>query len=232
MNYVTHNQEDVWIDGSHLQGHIKAEYRELLNLFGVPHDSDGYKSDAEWNVRFADGTVANIYNWKDGKNYCGEQGTPTEKITDWHIGGVSTKAVDQVQIALDLYRESKDKEPEDKAEAAFQTAYDMMQTIRSNRGEDYADAVEVTLLMRKQNDLFCHILTGMVVNEVLTERDARSLQEINSMVAAKVISKIAKRAVESTESAAKELMGWAERLAEYEDRGANEIVSRMTKGRK
>lgn len=232
MNYTTHNQGFVYIEGSHLIGTITAKYQELVDLFGQPHGSDGYKSDAEWNVRFEDGTVAAIYNWKDGKNYCGEQGIPTEQITHWHIGGVSSAATDRVQIALDLYRETREGEPEDEAEAAFKTAYEIMQTIRANKGEDYADAVEVALLVRKQGELFGHLLTGLVAYKAMSDSEAQSLHDINLMVGAKLISKIAKRAVVPNEASAKEIMGWADRLQEYEDRGAAEVVKQFRGGRK
>jgi hypothetical protein len=61
---------------------------------------DNYKSDAEWQVQFDDGTVATIYNWKNGRNYCGDEGTPTHLIREWHIGGYSGDAVDLVKTAI------------------------------------------------------------------------------------------------------------------------------------
>lgn len=230
MQYTTHNQEPVSIDGSHLVGTIEAKYHELADLFGPPHDSDGYKSDAEWNVRFEDGTYAAIYNWKDGLNYCGQQGTPTKQITRWHIGGVSSAATDRVQIALDLYREAKEREPEDKAEAAFKTAFDMMQTIRSNRGEDYADAVEAALLVRKQGEMMAYLLHVLVESKAMPDFAAHEMNEINCTIGAKLLGKIAKRSVDN-EAGAHEIMGWADRLREYEDRGATEIVRQMKEGR-
>ena len=72
--------------GGHLQGYIDCDYKTLKKLFGQPSDSDGYKVDAEWTVKTPAG-IASIYNYKDGKNYCGASGTPKTKIRDWHIGG-------------------------------------------------------------------------------------------------------------------------------------------------
>ncbi len=83
--------------GTSLVGEIKATYKQLKKLFGEPSGSDGYKSDAEWEIKFEDGTVATIYNWKDGKNYRGESGTPVEAITDWHVGGHDAKALTYVE---------------------------------------------------------------------------------------------------------------------------------------
>lgn len=76
------------INMTSLQGYIHTSYADLVGCFGEPSsDGDGYKVDAEWEITFADGVVATIYNWKDGPNYCGEAGTPVEFIREWHIGG-------------------------------------------------------------------------------------------------------------------------------------------------
>ena len=82
--------------GTYLQGYIKATYEQLLNTFGPPHmdQCDNYKTDVEWAFEFADGTVATLYNWKNGKNYLGEaEGLELDAITEWHVGGFSEKAV-------------------------------------------------------------------------------------------------------------------------------------------
>jgi hypothetical protein len=104
MKYTTHNQDNtISLGMSSLQGTIEAEYKKLVELFGEPMATgfDDYKSDAEWAIVFEDGTRASIYNWKDGINYCGADGTPTEFITDWHIGGFNEDAVKRVQEILE-----------------------------------------------------------------------------------------------------------------------------------
>lgn len=103
MKFITHNQDDLINSNmSHLQGCITATYAQLVSTFGEPlkEGFDDYKSDAEWLVQFEDGTVATIYNWKNGKNYCGDEGTDTVLITDWHIGGHTSLAVDYVKQVL------------------------------------------------------------------------------------------------------------------------------------
>tara|TARA_A100001011_G_scaffold396794_1_gene495834 strand:- start:2562 stop:2918 length:357 start_codon:yes stop_codon:yes gene_type:complete len=88
------NCDTINVNGSCLQGYVNATYDELVSKLGSPGPSfDGYKSDAEWHIEFEDGSVATIYNWKDGFNYCGENGTPIENIKEWHIGG-NTKSVE------------------------------------------------------------------------------------------------------------------------------------------
>lgn len=101
MQYVTHNQDNqIDINGSCLQGSVDCDYKTLVKLFGKPGKVDKYKVDAKWDIKFQDGTIATIYNYKDGKNYCGNEGTPKTKIRDWHIGGFSNKAVELILITI------------------------------------------------------------------------------------------------------------------------------------
>ena len=90
-----------------LQGYIDTSYEDLVACFGEPVASfDNYKCDCEWNIKFADGVVASIYNYKDGKNYLGDEGLDVEDITEWHIGGHrGTDVVGRVQECLNEYLE-------------------------------------------------------------------------------------------------------------------------------
>ena len=84
------------VGGTFLRGYIKASYEQLVKTFGEPHDPDGdnYKTDVEWAFEFADGTIATLYNWKNGKNYLGEaEGLEVNDIYEWNVGGNSDKAV-------------------------------------------------------------------------------------------------------------------------------------------
>jgi len=87
------------VNGTSLQGYIRASYEQLLKAFGRPHEgmSDGYKTDVEWAFEFADGTIATLYNWKNGKNYCGSEGLELNDIYDWNVGGHSDKAVEKIK---------------------------------------------------------------------------------------------------------------------------------------
>lgn len=100
MNFQTHNDKEINVGGTGLQGHLTLKFSDIKKAFGKPHGSDGYKSDAEWEIEFEDGVVATIYNYKDGKNYNGSSGTPKTKITDWHIGGHDRRAVQNVIKAI------------------------------------------------------------------------------------------------------------------------------------
>jgi hypothetical protein len=79
-------------------GSIYQSYDGWVKLFGEPFtgkDTDEYKTDAEWMIRLEEKNsweVVTIYNYKDGKNYCGATGMDVEDITDWHIGGHTNAA--------------------------------------------------------------------------------------------------------------------------------------------
>ena len=102
------NAENGELDGTSLQGEIDMSYEDMICIFGKPHGDDGYKVDAEWSFvasfwepdmtpdDFMEEVEFSLYNWKDGKNYCGSEGLPLSDITDWHIGGHNHKAVEVV----------------------------------------------------------------------------------------------------------------------------------------
>jgi hypothetical protein len=100
MKFQTHNTANIPFQGSWLIGYVDVSYSTLVKVFGEPVESDGYKTDAEWQILFEDKTYATIYNYKDGKNYCGDDGLETLDITDWHIGGTSPKCVELVKTAI------------------------------------------------------------------------------------------------------------------------------------
>ena len=106
MNFTTHanTSNAKAINGTHLQGHIHCDYDKLTEVFGYPLSEgfDDYKSDAEWHIFFNDGTVATIYNYKNGRNYLGDAGKHPEEITYWNIGGHDQKAVEKVMQVLGL----------------------------------------------------------------------------------------------------------------------------------
>ena len=102
MKQVTESkyEEPTSIGGTSLKGHIECSYDSLVHEFGNPQGGTD-KTDAEWAIEFPCGTVATIYNWKNGENYCGGQGTPLEHITQWNIGGYQHTSVELVKKALD-----------------------------------------------------------------------------------------------------------------------------------
>ena len=94
--FKTHNDIDgFFTSGTHLQGHITCNYEDIVKAFGQPNESDGYKSDAGWDIKWNDGTLSTIYNWKNGNNY-NSDGTRTESIVEWNVGGKEIKALHYV----------------------------------------------------------------------------------------------------------------------------------------
>jgi len=84
-----------------LIGYLDATYEELVAHLGEPerYDQPGDKVDVEWRLKDAAGMFGGfrLYNYKDGPNYLGRDGTPVEKITDWHVGGRRNESLKLLQ---------------------------------------------------------------------------------------------------------------------------------------
>ena len=73
------------IDGSSKMGELDVPESVLRDVFGEPDASTCHKTTMEWRLRFEDGTVATIYDWKGFR---------------WSIGGHHPEAVLRVKDAL------------------------------------------------------------------------------------------------------------------------------------
>ena len=89
-------------NGTSFQAHIETSYGNLVHHLGNPHitaeESKDGKTDAEWGFKFPDGTIATIYNYKDGKNYLGEKGKAVEDIILWHTDKVDFNKLSAEEI--------------------------------------------------------------------------------------------------------------------------------------
>lgn len=227
LDFVTHNNAEIDTGSSHLQGRIKATFRELCSVFGKPHDADGYKSDAEWDLRFGDGTVASIYNWKDGPNYCGEHGTPVERINEWHVGGHDSKAFEHVEITLQLHREMQ-SEPTDAIGQVAKAHADMLESIESKRGTKYADAVQYSYLVQRQMELFSIVLNGAMSGDKCPPQVASRLGDLMSNITAKIMAAYMELAgLANTREEARELVEWADRLSDSSKTGADAVLREL-----
>jgi hypothetical protein len=84
---VTNNYRDVSMTS--LMGEVNTTYARLVEVFGQPLSGSGDgKVNSEWIIKFANGEVATIYDWKLPE-------TPTDDY-DWHIGGHKRWVVAQV----------------------------------------------------------------------------------------------------------------------------------------
>ena len=108
MKYTVKKLKDFkQISGTSLKGYVYADYSTLVEVFGEPAGCyDDYKSDCAWDL-VINGTVCTIYNYKDGQNYCGEDGLLVEDITEWHIGGHSRLAEQLVEGAIEQHYKAK-----------------------------------------------------------------------------------------------------------------------------
>lgn len=96
------NELTIKTNGTSLQGFLhNVSYALLLNTFGEHNLGDEYKVDAEWDLEFSDGTIATIYNYKDGPNYNNGRGD-VEDISTWHVGGKNESAVELVGKILNI----------------------------------------------------------------------------------------------------------------------------------
>lgn len=90
MKYtVTNEYSDVYMTG--LVGYVTTTYADLVEAFGKPL-SGGDKTNSEWIIKFDDGQVASIYDWK-------MPSTPVYDY-DWHIGGSNKAVVARVAAVL------------------------------------------------------------------------------------------------------------------------------------
>lgn len=82
------------IDGTHLVGNVVTNRCELEAVFGPPGRRPGDKITTEWLLKFADGTVATIYDYKHGR------APRIDEDYDWHVGGHSDAALERVEETL------------------------------------------------------------------------------------------------------------------------------------
>jgi hypothetical protein len=86
VKFYIDRKNEVSVGMSGYRGAVDIAYKKLVEVFGEPEPCDG-KMDAHWTLLFPDKAIATIYNYKDGKNYLGSEGTATSRLRDWHIGG-------------------------------------------------------------------------------------------------------------------------------------------------
>jgi hypothetical protein len=92
MNFVHSNTA---YSNTFFVGFIRISYDTLVEVFGEPtlgRSGDG-KIQVEWCLKFEDGIVATIFDWKEyRKDY--------RQVTTWRIAGHEEKALDRIQEVL------------------------------------------------------------------------------------------------------------------------------------
>lgn len=81
---------------------LDRSFVDLNRALGKPMDGDGDKTDAMWVIYDeVSGVIATVYNYKNGKAYCGTDGLRIADIAHWSIGGRSEAAAELVMRLLD-----------------------------------------------------------------------------------------------------------------------------------
>lgn len=89
------------VDGTSLKGYVTTTFNKLVAAFGEPcvhlAPSQYEKVTIEWKLRFTNGVIATIYDWK------GYGWQPTGDVEyEWKIGSYSSQAVALVKDTLGL----------------------------------------------------------------------------------------------------------------------------------
>ena len=86
----SHNEDnDEFINGTHLMGYISTTFWKLEELFGAPtfYASDPFqKVNCEWKLRRG-GRIVTIYDWKMARI--------PESVYEWHIGGKRKEDIEE-----------------------------------------------------------------------------------------------------------------------------------------
>ena len=85
--------------GTSGKGSFICEYKTLVKVLGQPlKGSDDFKTQAEWDIIYKDGTITTIYDWKQGKGYLGEEGIEPKEVIEWNVGGnEETKSLEHLK---------------------------------------------------------------------------------------------------------------------------------------
>ena len=74
-------------------GYFNAPFSYVRAILGEPiyktgYEGHDYKSDVVWQIIIKSNPIEiiRVYNYKNGKNYLGDEGKEVEQITYWKIG--------------------------------------------------------------------------------------------------------------------------------------------------
>jgi hypothetical protein len=102
MNFTRATYEDV--NNTSLRGFIEATLNELIQAFGKPHldhPSAHEKVNYEWLLKFEDGTIATVYDWKRYTN----EPLKNNEIIRWCVGGFEKRAQ---EIVNEIVKKAKE----------------------------------------------------------------------------------------------------------------------------
>lgn len=102
ITYEIDNSNSKVSNGSGYLGQFEMGYDELVKKLGIVNrgQSGDKKSDCCWVIKFKDGEIATIYNYKNGPAYTGVGNI--QDITVWHIGGFKKAVINRVNAILGI----------------------------------------------------------------------------------------------------------------------------------
>lgn len=208
MEYTTHNNEAIETTGLTAQGVVDATKEELVSLFGKPIGNN-------FVVKFSDDSRALLY---------------PSSADHWYVEGSGKQSMANVQITLDLYREQAKEKSADPMEKALGPAFDMMASIKANKGEDYGTLLELALLAQKTMEMTNMLISGLVIEGHMPKEVGTVMTKTSAHITAKMIGLGAKLGkVDTSKHSAEELMDWAEKLMKLENDGVKNLVKEVTK---
>ncbi len=87
-----------------VSGFLFTTYDTICRCIGKPNSKgDSYKVDAEWIIDTPIGQVS-IFNYKNGKNYLGNDGMEVNMIQQWSVAYNYEKAISYVIDILELHK--------------------------------------------------------------------------------------------------------------------------------
>lgn len=86
------------------KGFVKCSYKKLLGLFGLPKEGDLHRQDVLWDINLSVGRSktypVQIYNYKNGANFLGEDGLELDDIKTWFVSANNDLVVPLLQTYL------------------------------------------------------------------------------------------------------------------------------------
>ena len=226
------------------QGYLDAQYDELCILFGAPVVFSGEgKVDAEWTVPLKGGGVATIYNWKNGRNYLGDEGRLSSDITRWHIGGERQEAAIEITLMVEQFREqlkrkAKTSDPLINAKQhlldAVDACDDMMGSVAAIKGQDFALSVECGMQALTMIELNA-VMTDMLKSTGMPEEIVKRLKSAHANGLAQLMAAAMKGLCHETDDSkvteyTNEVLDWATKMRRIHIKAAQAAADTVMKG--
>lgn len=217
MKFVTQEQTNrIDISQTSFVGKLGASYADLKRVFGNPDQIDNDKSKVMWCIRFEDGEVATIYDWKQDK--------PAKDVMSWHIGGKSSVVIDRITSAVLSVGKEDDSEEGSDDESEVERLFneirnrsgDVLDSIASIKGEGYRDMVVMCIYARKLTELNAIQLSGLETGQKIPSAAISAMGDVTAELVSRMLGVFARQVGATSEGAIKDAVDWADRIANDE----------------